>query len=95
MDLTFLDLRGLHATRLDHHHVAYLRTAMIPLSERSIEQLLSLADTLHLLSHHRTLDRFVSLSTGTRTYVFDNRLARTFLLWLIGGEIEKTGGTWR
>ncbi len=69
--------------------------AMISLSERSIEQLLSLAETLHLLSHHRTLDRFVSLSTGTRTYVFDNRLARTFLLGLIGSEIEKKGGTWR
>ncbi len=68
---------------------------MILLSERSIEQLLSLAETLHLLSHDRILDRFVSLSTGRRTYVFDNRLARTFLLWLIGGEIEKQGGTWQ
>ena len=69
--------------------------AMISLSERSIEQLLSLAETLHLLSHYRQLDRHVSLSTATRTYVFDNRQARTFLLWLIGGEIEKKGGTWR
>ncbi len=69
--------------------------AMISLSERSIEQLLSLAKTLQLLSHYRNLDRHVSLSTGTWTYVFDNRLARTFLLWLIGNEIEKKGGTWR
>ncbi len=68
---------------------------MISLSERSIEQLLSLAETLHLLSHYRKLDRFVSLSTVKRSYVFDNHLARTFLLWLIGNEIEKKGGTWR
>ena len=64
---------------------------MIPLSERSLDQLLTLVETLHLLTHHRTLDRFVSLSTETRTYVFDTRLARTFLLWLIGGEIKKKG----
>ncbi len=69
--------------------------AMIPLSERSIAQLLSLAETLHLLLHYRNLDRHVSLSTATRTYVFDNHLARTFLLWLIGNEVEKKGGTWR
>ena len=62
---------------------------MVPLRERSIEQLLSLAKTRHLLSHYRTLDRFVSLSTGTRTYVFDHRFARTFLLWLIDGETRK------
>ena len=68
---------------------------MILLSERSIEQLLCLAETLHLLSHYRQLDRHVCLSTERRTYVFDNRQVRTFLLWLIGGEIEKKGGTWR
>ncbi len=80
---------------LSERSIEQLRTAMISLSERSIEQLLSLAKTLHLLSHYRNLDRHVYLSTVRRSYVFDNHLARTFLLWLIGNEIEKKGGTWR
>ncbi len=64
---------------------------MFLLNECSLDQLLSMAANLHLLSHHRTLDRFVHLSTGTRNYVFDHRLARNFVLWLVSGHLQQTG----
>jgi len=70
------------------------------LGNLSLAQLILLAEELHLLNSHRTLDHFNYLDVDRQGFLFDHQMTCTFLPSLLSGQqatsavLENARGAW-